>query len=155
MTLHVERSRAYPVTVEHAYDGVLTAPLVEVFSARYGPLPPIREVRDQAGVWGTVGQTRTIVLSDGGTMREELTKVEPHREFAYRITDVTGPMKPLVASVEGRWAFAPAGTGARVTWSWIVHPAPYAGLAMPVFGKLWRGYAGVALERLESLLLGD
>jgi len=155
VTLHVERSRAYPVTVEHAYDVVVSAPLEVVFSARYGPLPPIRTVRDQAGVWGTVGQTRTIVLADGGTMREELTKVEPHREFAYRITDVTGPMKPLVASVEGRWAFAPAGTGARVTWSWTVHPAPYAGLAMPVFGKLWRGYAGLALERLESLLLAD
>lgn len=153
MTLHVERSRAYPVTVEHAYEAVLSAPLAEVFSARYGPLPPIRTVRDQEGVWGTVGQTRTIVLADGGTMREELTRVEPHREFAYRITDVTGPMKPLVASVEGRWAFAPAGTGARVTWSWTVHPAPYAGLAMPLFGKLWRGYAGVALERLEPLLL--
>jgi hypothetical protein len=94
------------------------------------------------------------VLADGGTMREELTSVTEHEEFRYRITDVTGPMKLLVGSLDGRWSFEPAGTGVRVTWAWTVHPASALGeVAMPAFGWLWKGYARQALETIEALLL--
>jgi hypothetical protein len=152
--LHVEQSRTYPASVEHAFQVILPRPLPEIFSRRYGPLPAVSSVRDQDGVWGTVGQTRTIVLAGGGTMCEELTHVEPPDAFGYRITGITGSMKPLVASVDGRWTFTPAGTGVRVTWAWTLHPASaVAGFAMPVFGRLWRGYARQALEQVEQLLL--
>jgi len=152
--LRLEQSRAIPASPEEAFDLVLPTPLTEIFSRRYGPLPPIRGVRDQDGVWANVGQTRTILLADGGTMREELTKVERPTEFAYRIDGITGAMKPLVSSVDGRWSFAPAGTGVRITWAWTVHPASgVANLAMPVFARLWRGYARQALEQIEGLLL--
>lgn len=152
--LHIEQSRTFPASVEQAFDAVLPAALPEIFSRRYGPLPPIRSVRDQAGVWGTVGQSRTIVLSDGGTMREELTLVRRPDAFGYRITGITGLMKPLVSAVGGRWTFTPAGTGVRVTWAWSVHPASsMSSLAMPAFGRLWRGYARQALEQVEQLLL--
>jgi len=153
VSLRVERSRAYPVAVGDAFTTTLRAPLNEVFSRRFGPLPAVREVRDQDGEWGTVGQTRTIVLADGGTLREELTEVADGARFGYRISDVTGPMKIVTASLDGAWTFAPVGTGTRVTWGWTVHPAPYSSMLMPVFGRLWQGYAGLALERLEHLLL--
>jgi hypothetical protein len=150
----LEQSRAVPVPVDQAFDTVLATPLEQVFARRFGPLPPIRGVRDQDGAWGTVGQTRVIELADGGTMTEELTSVERPSGFGYRITDVTGPMKALVASVDGRWSFEAAGTGVRITWAWTVHPASSFGeLAMPLFGWLWRGYARQALEDLERLLL--
>lgn len=42
--------------------------------------------------------------------------------FDYVLTEFTGAFKPLVTHVTGRWAFAPAGTGTRVTWSWTLHP---------------------------------
>jgi hypothetical protein len=152
--LRLEISRAVPVTVEQAWDAVLPAPLERIFSRRYGALPPVRTVRDQDGAWGRVGQTRTVVLADGGTMHEELTGVAAHQQFDYRITDVTGPMKALVSTVDGRWSFTPVGTGVRVTWAWTVQPASSgAALAMPVFGRLWRGYARQALEQVETLLL--
>ncbi|CAN5425088.1 SRPBCC family protein [soil metagenome] len=154
--LVLERSRTYPVSVEHAYAVVLPTPLATIFTRRYGPLPPIKGVRDQDGVWGTVGQTRTIELADGGTMRETLTSVVDGVSFGYRIADVTGPMKALVSHLEGSWAFAPVGTGTRVTWAWTVHPlGRAAGLAMPVFGRLWQGYARQALEEIEGLLVRD
>ena len=70
--LNVSASRSIPVPVEAAYDAVLPMPLPRIFNRRFAALPPIREVRDQEGVWGTVGQTRTIVLADGGTMHETL-----------------------------------------------------------------------------------
>lgn len=152
--LTVQHSRTFPVPVEKAYGVVLTTPLERIFNRRFGPMPPIRGVRGQDGVWGTVGQTRTIQLADGGTMREELTEVEPHAGFGYTITGITGPMKPLVSRVEGRWSFEPAGTGTRITWQWTVHPgSSVAGLAMPLFGRLWRGYARKAMETLETILL--
>jgi hypothetical protein len=154
MALELSSSRTYPVPVERAFDVVLTTPLPELFSRRYAALPPIREVRDQDGAWGTVGQTRTIVLADRGTMRETLTAVERPGSFSYRISDISGPMKPLASSVEGTWTLDPAGTGVRITWAWRVHPSSAAaGLLMPAFGRMWQGYARQALGELERILL--
>jgi hypothetical protein len=151
--VHLEQSHTYPVTVEHAFDVVLSTPLPEVFSRRYGAIPAIREVRDQDGAWGTVGKSRTIVLADGGTMREELTRVERPHSFGYAISDITGPMKLLVASADGLWTFDPAGAGVEVTWAWKVRPASSAAaLVMPLFARFWRGYARRAMQRLEVLL---
>src|SRR5690349_20474338 len=109
MALELSASRSYPVAVDRAFDLLLPTPLPELFHRRYAALPPIREIRDQDGVWGTVGQTRTIVLADGGTMRETLMSLDRPRSFGYRIADITGPMKPLVASVDGLWSLEEAG----------------------------------------------
>lgn len=153
-TRHLEYSRTFPVPVEEAFDRVLVSPLPYVFGRRYGLLPPIREVHDQVGEWGTVGQTRMILLADGGSLREELTHVErPHR-FGYRIDEVTGPMKLLASGLAGRWSFTPAGTGVRITWAWELQPASAAAdLAMPAFARVWRGYARQGMEEIERLLV--
>ncbi len=153
-SVELEQSRLIPVTVEHAWDTLLPARLEQVFSRRFAALPPVKAVRDQVGVWGTPGQSRVIVLADGGTMREELVTVRRPEVFDYRMSSITGPMKPLISSVVGSWRLAPVGTGVRVTWAWTVEPASRAAeLAMPVFGWMWRGYARQALERVERLLL--
>lgn len=154
MALELAASRTYPVPVDRAFDVLLPTPLTELFGRRYAALPPIREVRDQDGAWGTVGQTRTIVLADRGTMRETLVSVDRPRSFGYRISDIAGPMKPLAAAVDGVWTFEEAGTGVRITWAWTVVPASAAaGLLMPAFGRMWQGYARLALEQLERILV--
>ncbi len=143
-----------PVPVEQAYHWLLPEPLTSIFDRWYGPIPSIREVTDQEGDWGTVGQSRTIRTADGGTMREQLTTVEAPHRFGYTLEDVTGPMKLLVSTVEGMWSFEPAGTGVRITWAWTVHPSnQVAEVAMPLFGWLWKGYARQSLERIEERLL--
>lgn len=147
-------ARTYPVAVEQAFDTVLALPLDELFTRRYGPIPPIRSVEGQQGAWGTVGQSRVIRLADGGSMREELTSLERPRSFAYRISEVTGAMKPIAARVDGLWSFEPAGTGVQICWQWTVHPASKIGaVALPVFARFWRGYARQALEQLEATLV--
>ncbi|MBZ5737768.1 SRPBCC family protein [Nocardioides mangrovi] len=152
--LEVAASRSYPVGVARAFDAVLPLPLPFLFSRRYAALPPIREVRDQDGEWGALGQTRTIVLADGGTMRETLTGLDRPASFGYRIDQVSGPMRPLASSIDGLWTFEKAGTGVRVTWSWTVHPSSSAtALLMPAFARMWRGYARQALELLEQALV--
>jgi hypothetical protein len=154
MALQLAASRTYPVPIERAFDELLATPLPELFARRYAALPPIREVRDQTGEWGTVGQTRTIVLADRGTLRETLVSVDRPRSFGYRISDVTGPMKPLASSIDGLWTLEEAGTGVRITWAWTLHPASAAaGLLMPAFARMWRGYARQALDELERILV--
>ena len=154
MTVHLEASRAYPVEVGQAFDRTIAQPLPELFRRRYGPLPPIKAVTGFTEPWSTVGQSRTIHLADGGTMVEELTVVDPPVRFGYRIGEIAGALKPLAAGFEGAWSFEAVGTGTRVTWSWDVEPASsVSGYLMPVFGRLWGGYARQALENLEDLLL--
>ena len=147
-------SRTYPVEVERAFDELLALDLTRLFDRRYAAIPPIRAVRDQTGAWATTGQTRTIALADGGTMREELVEVSRPDRFTYRISGITGPMKPLVASLDGAWTFEPAGTGVRITWTWAVRPAGRLGrLAMPVFRRMWQGFARQGFDNLETLLV--
>ena len=64
----MEQSRAIPVELQRAFDATLPMPLKAIFSWRYGLLPPVKEVRGQDGIWGQVGETRTVVTTDGGTM---------------------------------------------------------------------------------------
>lgn len=154
--LIVEQSRAIPVSVENAFRGTLPMPLPTLFRRWYGPIPPIKNVLNQTGEWGTVGQTRTVVLTGGGSMREQLTHLAAPDSFGYILSDITGPLSPLVSRVDGQWLFAPAGTGTRVTWRWTIQPrSRLAAPALPVVGRLWRGYARQALEDLSSELVSS
>jgi hypothetical protein len=149
----VEQSRAIPVELQRAFDATLPIPLTTIFSRRYGLLPPIKQVRGQDGMWGQVGQSRVVVTTDGGTMRELLTDVDTPHSFSYRLSDITGPLRPLVDSIDGRWEFAPKGTGTLITWRWTLHPRGMGARVMPLITVMWRGYARQALELLSEQLL--
>jgi Polyketide cyclase / dehydrase and lipid transport len=147
-------SRTYPVAVEQAFDAVLPFPLEELFNRRYGPIPSIRATEGQRGVWGEVGQTRTVRLSGGGSMVEELTRVDRPSAFGYTLSNVTGPMKPIASHIEGLWSFAPVGTGMRITWEWTLYPASAMSVVvLPIFRRAWDGYARQSLARIEELLV--
>jgi hypothetical protein len=151
----VEQSRAIPVAVEDAFARTLPIPLELICSRWYGPIPPIKEVRQQTGGWDAAGQTRVVLMVGGGSAREELTSVDPPRSFGYTLSGVKGPLAPLVSSVEGKWSFSPAGTGTTVTWQWVLHPkSAVTAPVLPVFGRLWKGYARQVLETLSEQLVG-
>lgn len=150
----MEQSRAIPVDVDTAFRRTLLIPLPTLFSHGYGPITPVKEVRHQIGEWSAPGQTRTVVQVGGGTMTEELVDVTAPHAFGYRLSGVTGALAPLVDHIDGQWLFAPIGTGTQVTWRWTVHPkSSAAGLAMPAFARLWRGFARRGLEQLSHELL--
>jgi hypothetical protein len=129
-------------------------PLPTLFRRWYGPIPPIKAVLDQSGDWAAAGQTRTIALVGGGSMRETLTGVDSPTSFGYTITDIKGPMAPLIDHIEGDWIFTPDGTGTQVTWRWTLHRrSVLTAPALPVFGRLWRGYARQSLETLSDYLV--
>lgn len=152
-TVTLSESREVQVPVEEAFDRVLVHPLPELFRRRRLAIPPIKAVRGQVGEWGTVGETRTIVTTDGGSMFETLTSVERPHSFGYSIAEVRGPMKPLVSGVDGRWSFESAGGGTLITWTWVLTPTAIGRVAMPAFGAMWRGYARQALDEVASILL--
>jgi len=152
--VHVARSRTFPAGVKRAFEELLPYELDRLFDRRYLAIPPIKGVRDQGGSWGTPGQTRTVLLTGGGSMRETLREVRAPHVFAYHLDQVTGPMKALVRSVDGAWEFERAGTGVRVTWRWTLHPRGRVGsLAMPMFTRMWQGYARQAFENIERLIV--
>jgi hypothetical protein len=147
-------TRAIPVDPKAAFDGTLPINLATIFNRWYGPIGPVKEVRHQLGEWATVGQTRTVRQVGGGSLREELTNIDAPRTFGYRLTDIKGPLAPLVDHIDGQWRFEPAGTGTNVTWQWTVHPKGKLGaLAMPTFERLWCGYARQGLEQLSAELM--
>jgi hypothetical protein len=152
--LVVEQSRAIPVAQEQLFRDMVPMPLPTLFHRWYGPIPPIKAVRDQTGDWDAVGKSRTVVLSGGGSMREQLTSYDEPRSFGYTLSEVKGPMAPLVDHVEGLWSFEPIGTGTKVTWRWTIHPrSAFSAPALPVFGRLWLGYARQSLEELSNQLV--
>lgn len=155
--LVVQQSLVVPVGVEKAFNGTLPAPIPVVFGSWHGPLPPVKRVVGQEGEWRDVGQTRTLKLADGSSMREELTQVDSPRSFGYRITEMTGALALLIGSVEGAFLFRPADpatdSATEVTWRWTVQPrSRLSALAMPVFATLWKGYARKSLRALDELL---
>ena len=152
--LVVEQSRTIPVGQDDVFRDMVPMPLPSLFRKWYGPIPPIKEVRDQTGDWDAVGQSRTVVLVGGGSMREELTTYNPPHSFGYTLSDIKGPLSPLVGSVDGEWAFEPLGAGTNVIWRWTIYPR--TGLTaplLPVFGMLWKGYARQSLEELSKQLV--
>lgn len=153
--LVVEQSRAIPVAPDEAFARTLPMPLPTLFRRWYGPIPPIKAIRDQTGEWAQAGQTRIIVLTGGGSMRETLTAVDAPRSFGYLIEDLRGPLSALVDHVEGTWIFTPHGTGTRVTWRWAIHrKSVLTAPVLPMFGRIWLGYARQALEALSDYLVG-
>ena len=151
-TVPLTESRVFAVPVEEAFDRILPMPLNELFVHRYGPLPPVRATMPKDG-WGTPGQRRTVMFTGPGSVQEELLSVErPHR-FRYRLSRPTGPLALLVAGLQGDWTFDPDGAGTRITWAWDVEPRNRVGrAAMPVFARLWHGYARATFTRLDELL---
>jgi hypothetical protein len=151
----VSSSRVVPAPIDETYLRTIELPLPELFSRRYLAVPAVTRVdQHDPGSWGTVGQTRTIHLGGGGSMLETLTRCDRPEAFGYDITEVRGALSPLVERIEGTYSFEKAGTGTRVTWSWRMHPkGPLGAAGLPVFARMWRGYARQALEQLERSLV--
>ena len=54
------------------------------------------------------------------------------------------------------WRFEPVGTGTRIEWTWIIHPASkVSAMVLPGLRWLWQGYARQSLDRLEQLMVAE
>ncbi len=145
-------ARTFQVPVESAFARTLPAPLEQLLGRRFLAFPGVTRVEQQRP-WGEeVGQRRVLHFSDGGRTVETLTLLEAPRCFGYRLSDVSGPMRLLVAGLDGLWSFEPDDTGTRVTWSWDINPTTGGRVVMPLFRQMWRGTAARCFDRLGEHL---
>jgi hypothetical protein len=94
-----------------------------------------------------------LKFTGGGSAREELVHVDSPRSFGYSLSEIKGPLALLASGVQGRWTFEPAHIGTNATWQWTIHPrSGLAAPALPLFGRLWKGYARQSLEELSKQL---
>jgi len=111
------------------------------FYPKYGPLPAVVAVRNQTGAWDAVGQSRTLDLSDGGTLVERITVLDAPRRFAYRLSDFTGMFGNLVAFAESEWDFDASVEGTRIRWTYSFHAQPKRGWVVRLIVRLfWARY---------------
>lgn len=127
---------------EQAFDAIIPVALETIFLG-YGPLPAVIGVRDQVGNWDAAGNTRTVLLKGGGTMSEELTRVERPDRCEYRVAPQDGPLKLIVDHIEGRFLFqpGPGGEGCVIDWTYSFFPRPGRRLPLLALAPLWRRYA--------------
>jgi hypothetical protein len=152
----VRRSRSIDAPVEVVFEATLSLPLPQLYSRRFGPMPPIVAVHDQQGNFDVPGQTRVFDTADGGAMHEELLAIDvPHR-FTNRLVVLKGPFRPLVRTIEETWSFRTVGGGTEATWEWNL--VPRSALTRPLawlVARLWLGYARGVQQQLADEVAGS
>ena len=139
-------------SVARAFDVVIPVDLAAIFRG-YGPLPAVVGTRDQVGAWDAAGDTRTVLLKDGGIMSEELTRVERPERCEYRVRPEKGLLKLAVAHIDGRFLFEPhPGGGTIIDWTYSFTAKPGRRPLVLALAPLWRRYATATMRRAASLV---
>jgi len=111
------------------------------FYPKYGPLPAVIAVRNQTGPWDAVGQTRQLMLSDGGWVVEHIRELDHERFFAYELTDFQKLFGRLVEGARAEWTYTTVAGGTSIRWSYAFHPKKGAGPLVAAIVKLaWAPY---------------
>jgi hypothetical protein len=131
----------------------IATPLTPVgYYPKSGLLPAVIEVRDQTGSWDKPGQTRQLMLSDGGWVIEHTTDVEPDGFFAYDLTDFQRVFKRLVDHARAEWTFTAVDGGTNIHWSYTFFPLNAgARLVLALIVRLlWGPYMKKVLPRIVA-----
>ncbi|AMM19625.1 hypothetical protein AX769_05065 [Frondihabitans sp. PAMC 28766] len=109
---------------------------------KYGPLPAVVEVRDQTGPWDATGQTRQLMLSDGGYVIEHLVRVDREAGlFVYELSDFQKLFGRLVSGARAEWEYRATNTGTHVRWTYTFFARPGAGLLLEAIVRFaWAPY---------------
>ncbi|CAN5403635.1 hypothetical protein BH09ACT1_BH09ACT1_21180 [soil metagenome] len=127
-------------TPEIAWDVALqTTPTA--FYPKFGPLPAVIEVQNQPPTWDRVGYTRTLLLSDGGSVVEHITESDRGVFFGYDLTDFQKLFGRLVSGARAEWTFTTDAGGTRIRWSYAFHPLPGRGpIVRAIVALFWAPY---------------
>lgn len=120
----------------------IATPLTPVgYYPKSGPLPAVIEVRDQTGPWDAPGQTRQLMLSDGGYVIEHLVHVDKPEVFVYELSDFQKLFGALVKGARAVWEFTEVNGGTKIRWTYTFHPRRGAGVVVGAIVKLlWGPY---------------
>ena len=111
------------------------------FYSSFGPLPGVVDVWGQVGDWNAVGKTRTLKLSDGGSVIEQLTDVARADFFAYNLSEFQGLFGRIVSGARAEWHFWEEGDSTAIRWSYTYTAKPGFGLVVGAIVRLlWSRY---------------
>ncbi len=89
-----------------------------VLIQKRGPLPGIADVEGHDAPWSEPGQKRHHILSDKSSVDEELVSFTRDSTFAYKLTNFTGAIAPLIKGARAEWHFTQIRAGrTEVGWS--------------------------------------
>jgi polyketide cyclase/dehydrase/lipid transport protein len=145
---HTVRRRA-PVPVERLFDVVVAEDVLPHVLHRWGPIPGVRETRELSGPWDIPGSTRTVVLADGHTAREQVIAWARPIHFEYRVSDLDGRFGQQFEFAVGEWEFADEAGGSAFRWTYTFHGASrLMALAVPL---AWARYMAGCADRCVAL----
>jgi hypothetical protein len=119
------------------------------FYPRFGPIPATVAVREQTGPWNVVGQSRMLMLSDGGHVVETISDVDENAFFAYNLTDFQKLFKRLVDHARAEWTFSEHEKGTLVQWTYTFTPRKRWGWAVALIVRFaWDPYMRQVLPEI-------
>ncbi len=157
----VRTSAAVPLAA--AWEAFVPVALSEVFSKSKGPVPAVRGTSGQDGRWDVVGRSRSVHLSDGSVVREEIMASDPSggarptgnvATFTYRVSGFSGPLGLLAKEAHGTWRFkqvSPEMTA--IQWTYTFVPKNWLG-SVPlrlVLATFWRAYMRDGIENIRLI----
>jgi hypothetical protein len=137
-------------TVQQTWD--IAQPLTPAgFYPKSGLLPAVLEVRDQTGAWDAPGQTRQLMLSDGGSVVEHIRTVESPSFFAYELTDFQKLFGRIVKYARSEWRFTEVAEGTHIQWTYTFFALPgMRWVLAAIVGLLWRPYMAKVLPGIVA-----
>jgi hypothetical protein len=127
-------------------------PLTPVgFYPSFGFLPAVIEVRNQSGAWDAAGDSRQLMLSDGGSVIEHIRIVDSPRSFAYELTDFQKVFGKIVKYARSEWYFTEVTGGTRIQWTYTFFALPgMRWVLAAIVGLLWRPYMRTVLRGIVA-----
>ena len=120
------------VSLAATWDAFVPVALPDVFPKAKGPVPAVRGTSGQDGRWDLAGRSRSVHLSDGSTVREEITASDPAggappsgnvATFGYRVTGFSGAIGLLAREAHGSWRFEQVGPSkTKIEWTYTFLP---------------------------------
>jgi hypothetical protein len=146
-TIDVSVHALSSATREEAFDAIAPIDLSRIFD-RWLLIPGVTGVRSQTGPWDEPGQTRTVLLSDGSEVGEELTGFDRPSRFDYRVGPLPRPLGLIASYAHGEWSFYREGEATGITWTYRFVPTPYGRFALrALIAPMWRAYARRAIAK--------
>ncbi len=153
--IYARVAKTVEVDRERLFDYFIPIELPHIFTG-FGLLPAVVKVSGQTGNWDIPGHSRTVHLSDRGTIVETVTSCQRPELFSYQLSNFTGGFGLLVADAIGIWKFNEIDrTTTEITWEYSFRAKSIsAGIILkPIIELLFRAYMQQIIDTFSNLAI--
>ncbi len=116
-------------------------------------LPGVVRTTGTSGPWDVPGSYRTIHLTDGNTVREQVTAADTPDYFAYLVSEFSSSMiRLMVKEARGQWRFTDEGKGTQIQWTYTAVARAWWAMPVlfPVIKILWNRYMKAGVKIIQA-----